>query len=202
MQPLPILAPGPADQLGCWRHRGPPPPIHAWLRPTSFTKPQREGTPQPPLPLTEAVDLVTSTVLHPIEMNLCLDPLFLLVYFMLPMCSPLHDPKLTQFPSFWLCSALLTLPGAPLSHTPIFGLLFLTLFLSASSITSPLKHLVLFIKPAQTFILLFTRSHAVNDTCHWRNSYVASQQEQTGFHGGCVCDLCCHEKDCESVLVL
>lgn len=178
MQPLPLLAPGPADQLGCGRHRGSPPPIHAWLRlPAQVSRIGKSPSPPSCQSLQKKSDVLISACFHLKDLNLCLD----LTFFFLPSCSPLPNLKLIQFPSFF---SLLKLPMFLLFSLPFLDLfrrfLFVFVFFNFAPLSIPSQSPIQFFlfEPARTLILsgwLFSWSRTVNSTGHWRNSYVASK---------------------------
>lgn len=199
MQPLPVLAPGPADLLGCGRHRGSPPTIHAWLRlpapPSHIGK-----SPSPPscLSLQKQIDVLISTSFpFKKDLNLCLDLSFFVNYsFSLP------DLKLIQFPSLFS----LTLPMFLLFSLPFldwFPNCCCFFYFTPSSF--PSTH-------SSSFVYLNLHEHwfwvvgcslgAALSTAPVIEGtlYVASKQEQTihrssrWFSDGRVLYPCCHKK--------
>lgn len=175
MQPLPVLAPGPADLLGCGRHRGSPPPLYAWLRllaPPSHTEGEwkRKKKSLFPFLLPKPSEANWCTHLHPFfplrcELMLGSPFLFLLV---LPSLTWIW---LSSHPSFFFSASCSQCAPTPLLPT-IFGfiphLFFHFLLIPCFSLTYFCSF-----EPARTLILsgwLFSWSCTVNSTGHWRNS--------------------------------
>lgn len=199
MQPLPVLAPGPADLLGCGRHRGSPPTVHAWLRlpapPSHIGK-----SPSPPscLSLQKQIDVLISTS-FPLkkDLNLCLDLSFFVNYSFSPPWPEADSVPILVFPHA---------PNVPPLLFAIFGLVpqFCFVFYFTPS-SFPSTH-------SSSFVYLNLHEHwfwvvgcslgAALSTAPVIEGtlYVASKQEQTihrssrWFSDGRVLYPCCHKK--------
>lgn len=90
VQPLPLPAPGSADLLGCGRHRGSPPSIHAWLGLPVQLSHMGKAFPLPPAETFRSKVMSSSppVLLHK-DLNLCSD--------ITCFCPPLPALGLIQF---------------------------------------------------------------------------------------------------------
>lgn len=197
MQPLPLLAPGPADLLGCGRHRGSPPPIHAWLRlPAQLSHTGKIPSTLCPEKAFRSKVMYSSP---PVSFNKIWTYAWISP-FLLPSCSPLPDLKLIQFPSlFYFPQA----PNVPPFLSAIFGLV--PPFLISLPLHPPLSH--------SSFMFIWT---CTNIDFEWlvvllelhcqqhrslKELFMLHQnrnKQYTGLHGGSQMDVfiypCCHKK--------
>lgn len=176
MQPLPLLAPGPADQLGCGRHRGSPPPIHAWLRlPAQLSHIGKSPSPPSCRSLQKQSDVLISTRFLLKDLNLCLDLTFFVTFLFSPPWPQADSvPILVFFPP--------QAPNVPPLLFAIFGLV--PQFFNFTPSSFPLSH-------SSSFVYLNLHEHwfwvvgcslgAALSTAPVIEGtlYVASKQEQT-----------------------
>lgn len=176
MQPLPLLAPGPADQLGCGRHRGSPPPIHAWLRlPAQLSHIGKSPSPPSCRSLQKQSDVLISTRFLLKDLNLCLDLTFFVTFLFSPPWPQADSvPILVFFPP--------QAPNVPPLLSAIFGLV--PPFFNFTPSSFPLSH-------SSSFVYLNLHEHwfwvvgcslgAALSTAPVIEGtlYVASKQEQT-----------------------
>lgn len=126
VQPLPLPAPGSADLLGCGRHRGSPPSIHAWLGLPVQLSHMGKAFPLPPAETFRSKVMSSSppVLLHK-DLNLCSDitcfcpplPALGLIQFHPCVLPPLPPPLSSQ------CSS--SLPFLDCSHLLFFHCLFI-----------------------------------------------------------------------------
>lgn len=174
VQPLPLPAPGSADLLGCGRHRGSPPSIHAWLRLPAQLSHVGKAFPLPPAETFRSKVMSSSppVLLHK-DLNLCSD--------IACFCSPLPAFGLIQFHPcvlFFFFFFLLKLPVFLLSA--IFGSVPVSYFSTAFSF--PLSHSSSFVylNLHEHWFLrgwLFSWSRSVNNNGHSRNSLCCIKTE-------------------------